>query len=64
MKCLRDNNRNRMKHDLVGAELKIKMNTHYTCTHYYDHVLAKPDLLKQMRSSDKYSHVTKVPRVV
>jgi hypothetical protein len=64
MKYLWDNNRNRMNHDLVGAELKIKINTHYTCTQFYDYLLNKPDLFKQIRSSDKYSHIAKVPRIV
>ncbi|CAF3468027.1 unnamed protein product [Rotaria sp. Silwood2] len=64
MKYLWDNNRNQMKHDLVGAEFRIKMNTHYTCTQFYGYLLKKPDLLKQIRSSDKYSHVAKVPRIV
>jgi hypothetical protein len=64
MKYLWDNNRNRMKHDLVGVELKIKINTHYTCTQFYDYLLNKPDLFKQIRSSDKYSHIAKVPRIV
>jgi len=26
--------------------------------------LTKPDLLKKIRSSDKYSHVAKIPRIV
>ncbi|CAF3185040.1 unnamed protein product [Rotaria sp. Silwood2] len=63
MKYLWNDNRNRMNHDLVGAELKIKMNTHFTCTQFYDYLLNEPDLLKQIRSSDKYSHVAKVPRI-
>ncbi|CAF3791042.1 unnamed protein product [Rotaria sordida] len=62
MKYLWNNNRNRMKQDLVGAELKIKMNTNYTCTEFYDYLLNKPDLLKEIRSSNKYSHIAKVPR--
>ncbi len=53
-----------MKHDLVEVELKIKINTHYTCTQFYDYLLNKPDLFKQIRSSDKYSHIAKVPRIV
>lgn len=63
MKFLWNNNRNKMKCDLVGAELKIKMNTHLTCTEFYNYLLTKPDILKKIRSSDKYSHVAKVPRV-
>jgi hypothetical protein len=63
IKYLWNDNRNRMKHDLVGAELKIKMNTHFTCTEFYDYLLTKLNILKQIRSSDKYSHVGKVPRI-
>ena len=53
-----------MKHNLVGAELKIKMNNHPTCTQFYDYLLNKLDLLEQIRSSDKYIHIAKVPRIV
>lgn len=49
--------------DLVGAELKIKMNTHITCIEFYDYLLTKPDILKKFRSSDKYSHVAKMLRI-
>ncbi|CAF2199460.1 unnamed protein product [Rotaria magnacalcarata] len=63
MKYLWNDSRNRMNHDLVEAELKIKMNTHFTCTQFYDYLLNEPDLLKQIRSSDKYSHIAKVPRI-
>ncbi|CAF1564257.1 unnamed protein product, partial [Adineta ricciae] len=59
MKFLWNNNRNKMNHDLVGAELKIKLNTHLTCTEFYDYLLTKPDILKKIRSSDKYSHIAK-----
>jgi hypothetical protein len=62
MKFLWDTNRNKMKHELVGAELKIKMNNHYNRTAFYDHLSNNPDLLKQIRSSEKYSHIAKVPR--
>lgn len=64
MKYLCNSNRNCMKHDLVAAELKIKMNTHFTCREFYDYLLSQPDLLKQIRSSDKYSHIAKVPYIV
>ncbi len=64
MKYLWNNNRNTMKHDLVGAELKIKLNTRYNCSEFYDHLLNNQDLLKQIRSSEKYSHVAKVPRTL
>ncbi|CAF5053034.1 unnamed protein product [Rotaria magnacalcarata] len=63
MKCLWNNNRTKMKHDLVGAELKIKMNTHLTCTELYDYLLTKPNILNKIRSSDKYSQIAKIPRI-
>ena len=34
------------------AELKIKMNTHFTCIQLYDYLLIKLDLLEQIRLSD------------
>ena len=53
-----------MKHELVGAELKIKVNAQYNCSEFYDHLLSNQNLLKQIRSSEKYSHIAKVPRTV
>ncbi len=64
MKYLWNNNRTTMKHDLVGAELKIKLNTRYNCSEFYDHLLNNQDLLKQIRLSEKYSHVAKVSRTL
>ncbi|CAF5119032.1 unnamed protein product [Rotaria magnacalcarata] len=63
MKYLWHNNRTKMKHDLVGAELKIKMNTHLTRTDFYDYLLNKPNILNKIRSSDKYSRIAKMPRI-
>ncbi|CAF4570697.1 unnamed protein product, partial [Rotaria sp. Silwood2] len=57
-------NRNSMKHDLVSAELKIKVNTQYNCTEFYDYLLNNQDLLKQIRSSEKYTHIAKIARTV
>ena len=53
-----------MKQELVGAELKIKMNTNYNCTQFYDYLLNKPDILQEIRSSNKYSHIAKIPRII
>ena len=64
MKYLWNNNRNRMKQELVGAELKIKMNTNYNCTQFYDYLLNKPDILQEIRSPSKYSHIAKIPRTI
>ena len=46
MKYLWNNNRNRMKHDLIVVELKIQMNTHLTCKAFCEYLLTKPDLLR------------------
>ncbi|CAF3181776.1 unnamed protein product [Rotaria socialis] len=48
MKYLWNDSRNRMNHDFVGPGLKIKTNTHFTCTQFYDYLLNEPDLLKQI----------------
>ena len=53
-----------MQHDLVSAELKIKLNTQYSYSELYDHLLTNQDLLKQIRLSEKYTHVTKIARTV
>ncbi|CAF1158693.1 unnamed protein product [Adineta ricciae] len=63
MQFLWNNNRNKMNQNLAGAELKIKLNTHLTCTKFDDYLLTKPDILKKSRSSDGYSHIAKVPRI-
>jgi hypothetical protein len=64
MKYLWNDNRNRMNHDLVSAELKIKVNNQYNCSEFYDYLLNNQDLLKQIRSSEKYTHIAKIPRRV
>ena len=48
MQYLWNNYRNRMKQDLVGAELKIKMNTSCTSAQFYKYLLSKPDRLKKI----------------
>ena len=49
-----------MRHDFVSTELKIKLNTQYNCSEFYDH-LTNQDLLKQIRPLEKYTHVAKIP---
>ena len=53
-----------MNRDLEGVELKIKGNNQYNCTKFYDHLLNNQDLLKQIRSSQKYTHIAKVLRIL
>ena len=46
-----------MKNELIGAELKIKIANDYRCMQFYNYLHNNPDLLKQIRSSEKYSHI-------
>jgi hypothetical protein len=50
--------------DTTIGGLIFLINSYFNCTEFYEHLLHKPDLLKQIRSSEKYSHITKVPRKV
>lgn len=61
MKYLWNNNRNNIKHEIVSVELKIKAHTQYNCSDFYNHLLTHEDLLKQIRSSEKYTHIAKIP---
>ena len=60
MKFLWSNYRNKMKPELIGSELKVKVNTQVNCTELYDYHLNDQDLLKQIRSSDKYIYFAKI----
>ena len=62
MRFLWNNHRNNMKNEFIGAELKIKMNSYYSCAQFYNYLYNNPDLLKRIRSSENYSHITKVRR--
>lgn len=57
----------KMHHSLsvvANAELKVKVNSQLNCTEFYDYLSNNPNLLKQIWSSDKYTHVAKIPRRV
>ena len=54
MKHLWSDYRNRMDMELVNAELKIRMNGHYSCERFYKHILFQTHLLKQIRKNAKY----------
>ena len=54
MKDLFNDKRNRMSTELIAAELKIRLNSSIPCTEIYDFLLSKPELLKLIRSSEKY----------
>ena len=51
--------RNLMSKELVSAELKIRMNSRISCTDFFEHILGETDLLRSVRSSQKYSVVKK-----
>jgi hypothetical protein len=55
MKHLFDDRRNRMSTELIRAELQIRLNSSLLCTEAYEHFLSKPELLKLIHSSQKYS---------
>ena len=46
--------RNRMKVELISYELKIRMNSSYSCNKFYKHILTETQLLKQTRQNAKY----------
>jgi hypothetical protein len=54
MKHLWSDYRSRMDTELVSAELKIRMNSHYSCEQFYKHVLTQTYLLEQSRKNGKY----------
>jgi hypothetical protein len=39
---------------LVNSELKIRLNSNYSCEEFYKYVLSQTHLLKQIRQSAKY----------
>ena len=43
-----------MSTELIVAELKIRLNSSIPCTEIYDFLLSKPELLKLIRSDEKY----------
>ncbi len=54
MKGLYNDKQNRMSTQLIAAELKIRLNSSLSCTDIYDFLLSKPELLKHIRSNEKY----------
>ena len=43
-----------MSTELITAELKIRLNSSLSCTEVYEFFLSKTELLKLIRSSEKY----------
>jgi hypothetical protein len=55
MKHLWNDTRNRMTTELISAELKIRLNATLSCTDMYKKVLCDSNLLKAIRSNEKYT---------
>ena len=60
MKHLVNDKRNCMTTELVSAELKIRLNANLTCANMYKYILSNQDLLKAIRSDEKYTFKKKV----
>jgi hypothetical protein len=43
-----------MRTELISAELKIRLNSSLSCTEMYKHLLGNQDLLKEIKSGEKY----------
>ena len=46
--------RNKMYLELVAAELKIRTNCEYTCSYFHNYLLSQADLLRKIRTNEKY----------
>ena len=55
MKNLVNDKRNCMTTELVSAELKIRLNATLPCADMYKYILSNQDLLKAIRSDEKYT---------
>ncbi|CAF1396996.1 unnamed protein product [Rotaria sp. Silwood1] len=55
MKHLLNDRRKRMTNELVSAELKIRFNSTLSCTEMYKYILCNQDLLKAIKSDEKYT---------
>ena len=54
MRDLYNDKRNCISPELIATELKIRLNSSILCTDIYDFLLSKPELLKLIRSKEKY----------
>jgi hypothetical protein len=59
MKHLFNDKRNRMTVELISAELKIRLNATSSCIDMFQFVMSNQDLLKAIRSNEKYTFKTK-----
>ncbi|CAF3173316.1 unnamed protein product [Rotaria sp. Silwood2] len=55
MKHLLNDRRKRMTNELVSVELKIRFNSTLSCTEMYKYILCNQDLLKAIKSDEKYT---------
>lgn len=46
--------RNNMNIELISSELKIRMNSNFSCNQFFKRILAEPQLLKKIRQNAKY----------
>ncbi len=54
LKHLANDKSNCMRTELISAELKIRLNSSLSCTEMYKHLLGNQDLLKEIKSGEKY----------
>ncbi|CAF1150096.1 unnamed protein product [Adineta steineri] len=55
LKFLCNDKRNCMTTELISAELKIRLNSSFSCIEIFKHVLSNQDLLKAIKSDEKYA---------
>ena len=59
MNELWSDSRNRLRIELVKAELMVKINFYMSCNHFYDFICQDKKLLKAAKSQDKYNFKAK-----
>ena len=59
MNELWSDSRNRLRIELVKAELMVKINFNMSCNHFYDFICQDKKLLKAAKSQDKYNFKAK-----
>ncbi|CAF4868999.1 unnamed protein product [Rotaria sp. Silwood1] len=55
MKHLLSDKRSSMTTELISAELKIRLNSTLSCTELYKYILSSEDLLRAIKSDEKYT---------
>ena len=62
MKHLFNDRRHSMTTELMAAELKIRFNSMLSCTEVYKYILSNEDLLRVIKSDEKYTFRRKCPQ--